>query len=358
MHGIARRDRDTRVYRCARDRAEAAERCTCRRCEASSLEAAVWTEVVAVLTNPERLLSLAQTAMNGRPDAEAAEDEDLSAIDRRIHRLEKGLGSTVAGLVRRGMDVAAIDAATGELESDLLRLRQHRATVEAWQLASRDKADRMQRLHSLARRAEQVLADPSPDIKRRVLELLDVRVRIMAWLPCDACGGKGFVSAGFEPRTRTRGATGVPCPACRRHRFIPAVEISGVVPESMSSSTASNRNNLPMLAVGSTRSPSRSSRTTGWVPPSSTVALHRMSRCLIAARRSGSRIGVLVVETTTQRSVVSEPAAAQAASTRSSRGAAESRKRSATAATSNSSKASVPMWLSNGDADWAASVNE
>lgn len=234
MHGIARRDRDTRVYRCSGDRAEAVERCTCRRCEASSLEAAVWTEVVAVLTDPERLLSLAHAAMNARPDAEAAEDEDLSTIDRRIHRLERGLGSTVAGLVRRGMDLAAISAATGELESDLLRLRQHRATVEAWQLASRDRADRMQRLHSLARRAEQVLADPSPDLQRRVLELLDVRVRVTAWLPCDACGARGFVSAGFEPRTRTRGATGVPCPACRRHRFIPAIEISGVVPDSAS----------------------------------------------------------------------------------------------------------------------------
>lgn len=132
------------------------------------------------------------------------------------------------------MDVAVIDAATAELESDLARLRQHRATIEAWQLATRDKADRMQRLWNLARRAEQVLADPSPEVQRRVLELLDVRVRITAWLPCRACSGKGFVSAGFEPRTRSRGATAVPCPACHRHRFIPAVEITGVVPDASS----------------------------------------------------------------------------------------------------------------------------
>lgn len=230
MHGVA--TRGTRVYRCASDRAEAGERCTCRRCAASSMEAAVWTEVVAVLTDPERLLSLAHAALNARPDVEAVEGEDLSNIDRRILRLENGLGSTIAGLVRRGMDVAAIGAATGELESDLLRLRQHRATVAAWQLASRDKADRMQRLHNLARRAEEVLADPSPDLQRRVLDLLDVKVQITAWLPCAACDGKGFVSAGFEPRTRSRGATGVPCPECLRHRFIPAVEISGVVPDS------------------------------------------------------------------------------------------------------------------------------
>lgn len=240
MHGVARRDRDTRVYRCAGDQAEADERCTCRRCDASSLETAVWAEVVAVLTDPERLISLAHTAMSKRPDLEAVENEGLAPIDRRIRRLEKGLGSTVAGLVRRGMDVAVIGAATAELESDLVRLRQHRATIEAWQLATQDKVDRMQRLYSLARRAEQVLADPSPEVQRRVLDLLDVRVRIAAWLPCDMCRGKGLVSAGFEPRRRSRGATGVSCPACRRHRFIPAVEITGVVPDTTSLDPSQN----------------------------------------------------------------------------------------------------------------------
>jgi len=234
MHGVSRRDRDTRTYHCNRDRAEAYERCACRRCDASSLEAAVWSEVVAVLTDPERLYSLAHTAMEARPDVEADENDDLGAIDRRIRRLETGLGSTVAGLVRRGMDVAVIDAATAELEADLARLHKHRATVEGWQIATRDKADRMQRLWGLARRAEEVLADPSPEVQRRVLELLDVRVRITACVPCEACAGKGLVSAGFDPGTRSRGATGVACPACRRHRFIPVIEITGVVPDATS----------------------------------------------------------------------------------------------------------------------------
>ncbi len=132
------------------------------------------------------------------------------------------------------MDVAAINVATGELEADLSRLREHKATVEAWHLAAREKTDRLERLWSLARRAEQVLADPSPEVQRRVLDLLDVRVCVTAWKICDSCHGRGFVPAGFEPRTRSRGATGVACPTCRRHRFLPVIEISGVIPDSSS----------------------------------------------------------------------------------------------------------------------------
>lgn len=234
MHGVHRQDRDTRAYRCKNDRAEALERCECRRCDADSVEGVVWAEVVEVLTNPHRLLALAQVAMDARSSVEAVEDTDLIAIGRRIRKLENGLGSTVAELVRRGMDAAVINAATSELEADLARLREHRSTLAAWREASRDSADRMQRLWNLAQRAEQVLGEPSQEVQRRILDLLDVKVRVVGWQPCEACNGKGFVDAGFAPRTRGRGATGVVCPSCRRHRFVPMIEIAGVVPDASS----------------------------------------------------------------------------------------------------------------------------
>jgi DNA invertase Pin-like site-specific DNA recombinase len=231
MYGIHRRDRGTSVYRCINDRTEAHERCTCRRANAGAVEAVVWSEVTSVLTNPERLLALAQVAMDTRPDAEAAEGGDVAALDRRINRLERSLGSTVADLLRRGMDATVVDVATRELEADLARLREHRARLAAWQEASRDKADRMQRLWDMARQAEQLLANPTPVVQRRILDLLDVRVQITGWDRCEACAGRGFVAAGFEPRTRSSGATGMNCPACLRHRYVPVIRIAGVVPD-------------------------------------------------------------------------------------------------------------------------------
>ena len=231
MYGVHRRDRDTRVYRCIHDQAEAYTRCSCLRCSAGAIENVVWSEVVSVLTNPDRLLALAQAALDARPEAEAVEGEDILTIDRRIGRLETALGSTVADLLRRGMDAVVVDRAVRELEDDLARLREHRARLAAWQSAGRDKADRMQRLWDMARHAEEVLADPSPPRQRRILDLLDVRVRVTGWDRCEACAGRGFVSAGFDRRSRPAGSTGVVCPACLRHRSIPILRIAGVVPD-------------------------------------------------------------------------------------------------------------------------------
>ena len=234
MHGTCRPDRNTRVYRCTNSRVEAYERCSCRRCHASSLEGVVWAEVVSVLTSPERLLALAETALTARPYLEANEDDDLAALDRRIRRIENALGAKVAELLRRGMDVAVVNVATSELESELARLNEHRSLVTAWHNASRDQSDRLQRLWRLAQHAEEVLADADPALQRRVLDLLDVRVRVTGWERCEACDGRGFVPAGFQPGTRSSGATGVSCPTCKRHRFVPVIEISGVVPETSS----------------------------------------------------------------------------------------------------------------------------
>ncbi|MCA1705356.1 MAG: hypothetical protein LC808_19710, partial [Actinobacteria bacterium] len=97
---------------------------------------------MSVLTNPTRLLALAQAAIDARPYVGAAGKDDAVTIDRRIGRLERSLGTTVADLLRRGMDAAVIDIATSELEADLARLREHRSMLAAWQDANRDKADR------------------------------------------------------------------------------------------------------------------------------------------------------------------------------------------------------------------------
>ncbi|MFP5317189.1 MAG: recombinase family protein [Acidimicrobiia bacterium] len=234
MHGVRRRDRNTRVYRCLNDRAEAYERCECRRCDADSLESVVWSEVLSVLTDPDRIVALAQTALDARGPAEAVEGEDIHALDRRIARLERALGSTVADLLRRGMDPAVITVASAELDADLVRLREHRARVATWQEVTREKADRMQRLWELARRARELLATPTPEMQRRILDLLDVRVRVVGWELCELCAGRGFVSAGFDARSRPRGSTGVVCASCRRHRFVPVIEIAGVVPDQVS----------------------------------------------------------------------------------------------------------------------------
>ena len=92
-------------------------------------------------------------------------------------------------------------------------------------------SDRMQRLWTLASRAQQTVVNPSPQLQRRVLDLVDLHVQVTHWDTCQDCHGRGFVSAGHPSRSRTRGATGISCPTCHRHRHIPAIEIRGVIPD-------------------------------------------------------------------------------------------------------------------------------
>lgn len=231
MQGVSRGDRGTRVYRCINDRSEALPRCDCRRCEAGAIENTVWDEVLRLLTNPERLQNLAGAALDARPAAKSAETEDLAALDRRVARLENGLASTVADLVRQGMDASTIRAASRELEDDLARLRERRAIIKAWQASAQEKAERMERLAELATRASESLTTPEPALRRRVLDLLDIRVTVTGWVVCDTCEARGLIASTDASGTRSRGATGTICPSCSRYRYIPVVDIEGVIPD-------------------------------------------------------------------------------------------------------------------------------
>src|SRR5207247_1739007 len=59
FHGVYRRDRGLRQYRCRNSRPEAAHRCADRRIGADDVEAVVWDAVIDLLAEPERLLQMA-----------------------------------------------------------------------------------------------------------------------------------------------------------------------------------------------------------------------------------------------------------------------------------------------------------
>src|SRR5262249_31969393 len=109
--------------------------------------------------------------------------------------------------------------------------------VMDWQNANLQVTERSRRLMQLAGQAERILPDADPATKRRVLELLDVRVHVTGWERCDTCDGTGWVSKfrpGDVPKTpsgRPAAFCGVECRTCQRHRHVPSFEIEGTVPE-------------------------------------------------------------------------------------------------------------------------------
>lgn len=237
--GVYRKERKLRQYLCLRSRAKIylAEggQCACHRIHADLVEEIVWAQIADMLLQPERLMAQAHQALGMTEEGMAHQSEDLGALDRRIGRLEESIGSQVAELLKRGMDARVVQAATSELEADLERLRSHRQRLVAWTEAHLNQSAKARRLELFAAQAARSLGETSPEAKLRIIDLLDITVRITGWVTCASCGGKGVVPKAELPGRR--GCQVDSCSECRRHRYIPVIETSGVVSPSSEGDT-------------------------------------------------------------------------------------------------------------------------
>lgn len=228
-----------RVYRCsevfASDAPPGGRTCDCRPVRADDIEHRVWAEVCNLLADPARLLAMAGLHLARTKRAAAGNDEDLAAIDRRITRLEKAAGEKLSRLLADGLDPAIAAHTAKGLGEELDAARNHRQQVAAWQATNSDRQNRARRLVQLAEQARTLLPDADTATKRRVLNLLEVRVSITGWQACTVCDGVGYVSkpGGHDTRGtgRPRGNADRICPACRRHRLVPNLVVEGMVPE-------------------------------------------------------------------------------------------------------------------------------
>ncbi len=225
------------TYKCAQSWAWVPlnERCRCPTVPGAVIERDVWSEIAGILTNPELLMRGAREALQLVASTKEIETEDLAAIDRRIARLERGAGEQVAKLLAAGMDPAVAQHAVAALTSDLESLRAQRAKVAAWSVANAERTNRAERLWELARRAARILAEPTPEVQRRVIEALDVRVKVSGYRECASCQGSGWQAA--EPNEagkRPKGWKGiVPCAACQRSKRTMEWSMTGEVPDTL-----------------------------------------------------------------------------------------------------------------------------
>ena len=218
LHGCWRVERHSRAYRCNNRRPDVVDKCDDHPINADLVEEIVWGEVVALLSEPDRLLAMANKALGLRSDEASTHQEQLDGLDRKIAALQEARTERVVAALKAGIDPAALKAATDELAAEERALTSHRDRVRAWRDQSEAETDRAHRLRELAAGARERLASMAPPQRREVLDLLDVRVTITGWKCCDACGGKGRVKGG-------RG--GLSCPGCRAMRRVPLLRIEG-----------------------------------------------------------------------------------------------------------------------------------
>jgi len=235
MHGVSRSNRPI-IYRCADNRTEAAVRCSATNLDARQTEDRVWAEVTALLTDRERIEQLANIAHEKSTLTGLAASESTVTLARKIARVERALGERIGELLAAGRSDVVIGHATAVLEADLSRLRAKRATADAWEKAARSSQDRATHIAQLVENAQRTLRNPTPEVRRSVVELLDLRVIVTGYDICGVCHGKGVILDLAAPVRSAWNGNGAPatCPECQRLRMIPRLHIEGVIPDALS----------------------------------------------------------------------------------------------------------------------------
>jgi hypothetical protein len=85
----------------------------------------------------------------------------------------------VVSLAKRGLDPEVIDRATAELGAELEAAKRHRDQLVAWCEGGRAATERLERLRDMAAQAWERLVRADLAEQKAVLDLLDVRVRVV-----------------------------------------------------------------------------------------------------------------------------------------------------------------------------------
>jgi DNA invertase Pin-like site-specific DNA recombinase len=128
--GLNRSDRSGRKYRCS-GKLEAypgAAVCSCGQIDADALEARVWTEVVHLLGDPERLAQMAEDWVQMAVDCRIDHAARMEEMNRQIETQRKALAGVMASAARTaaaaGLDPQTmIDEATAPLIDELSSLQ-------------------------------------------------------------------------------------------------------------------------------------------------------------------------------------------------------------------------------------------
>jgi site-specific DNA recombinase len=182
FNGLYRDDRghrNQRRYECRYNDAKfdgTDRRCYCRRVDADWLDETVWTEVAKVLSDPDRLLELAQQYLDMRGGELREEADQLTDLDRRL---------TTAKRRRTNLALAAADAgpeavadAIAEINREIETLEQMRAQARAWAQANAERETLVRNVRMLTEIARERLDSPTPAWMREVFAALDIRVQL------------------------------------------------------------------------------------------------------------------------------------------------------------------------------------
>jgi DNA invertase Pin-like site-specific DNA recombinase len=181
-HGLYRSGpdrRDARRYECRYNDAKfngTDRRCYCPMVDADWREETVWTEVSKVLSDPERLLELAQQYLDLRSGELGAEADQLTDLDRQLTTAKRRRTNLALAAADTGPE--AIADALAEINREIETLVPMRAQARAWAQANAERAALVRNVWRLTEVARERLDSPTPEWMREVFAALDIRAQL------------------------------------------------------------------------------------------------------------------------------------------------------------------------------------
>ena len=225
---IQLRDNGIRMYRCrakyAPDGGGAAKTagCGCRNIDAETIEEHVWAAIAQVLLDPSALLALAGEQAATAAVASGISQDDIAALDRKISRLQKAASTALAAALAQGIDMTVAAGVVRALQARLDEAQERRKLIAAWAASAEERSGRAKTLTQIANDTTRAInLRPFGDAHRRLIDALDIRVEVAAWIDCAACGATGRATG------KGRGKL---CETCKGHRGKPDPRIRGHLP--------------------------------------------------------------------------------------------------------------------------------
>ncbi|TNM37402.1 hypothetical protein FHP29_16350 [Nocardioides albidus] len=174
------------------------EKCGCKVIRADWLDFQVWHAVVEVLSDPERLLSLAADYIGFRAEADEPEADTVERIRRRIETLEKNRREKVVEYLRAGIEADLVNEAVAQVDAEIDQARAVLVQMEAHRADAYSEQQRARSLEELARHAAERLPNMTLDEQAEVLRLLRVKVSVLEQAKEPSLSVEGVVPGGVD----------------------------------------------------------------------------------------------------------------------------------------------------------------
>ncbi|ONK10409.1 recombinase family protein [Streptomyces sp. MP131-18] len=194
--GTNRRD-DYYDYVCSGRSLPFGERCKCRPVPAEDTENRVWSEVRQLVTDADRMESMARDWLSAAPEVDYA--SRIDDLTQQIEQQEAAIAASTAVAAKMaaargllGQDAErAVEKTTTPLFRELEDLEKLRREAQGWLRDRQEAAERLETLRAMADKARSRLGSLGPAEQAEMLSLFGVRVRVLEppasrrGVPCD-----------------------------------------------------------------------------------------------------------------------------------------------------------------------------